>query len=95
MKMPKQHPKMSQKVANMGPKWAQVGAMLGAKIDLDPPKSEEKTTTKTTPKKHTKNRPRETCLSKGTGSAFKCKDLRRMQMRDEKCGIFHASIRVG
>ena len=47
MKMPKQHPKRSQKVANMAPKWAQVGAMLGSKIVLDPPKSEEKTTPKT------------------------------------------------
>ena len=47
MKMPKQHPKRSQKVVNMAPKWAQVGAMLGSKIVLDPPKSEEKTTPKT------------------------------------------------
>ena len=52
IKMPKRQPKMSQKVPNMAPKSAQVGAMLGSKTVLDPPKSEEKTT----PKKPSKNR---------------------------------------
>ena len=33
--MPKEHPKMSQKVANMAPNWAQVGVMVGSKIVLD------------------------------------------------------------
>ena len=51
MKMPKEHPKMSQKVPNMAPKSAQVGVMLGSKTVLDPPKSEEKTTLKTRLKK--------------------------------------------
>ena len=51
MKLPRQHPKMSQKVPNMAPKSAQVGAMLGSKTVLDPPKSEEKTTPKTRQKK--------------------------------------------
>ena len=51
IKMPKRHPKMSQKVPNMAPKSAQVGVMLGSKTVLDPPKSEEKTTPKTTQKK--------------------------------------------
>ena len=49
--MPKEHPKMYQKVVNMAPTWAQVGAMLGSKIVLDTSKSEEKTT----PKKTSKN----------------------------------------
>ena len=53
IKMPKRHPKMSQKVPNMAPKSAQVGAMLGSKAVLDPPKSEEKTTPKTRQKKTT------------------------------------------
>ena len=44
MKMPKQHPKRSQKVANMAPKWAQVGAMLGSKIYLDASKNEKNAT---------------------------------------------------
>ena len=38
---------MAEKWPKMVPKWAQVGAMLGSKIVLDPPKSEEKTTPKT------------------------------------------------
>ena len=56
--MPKQHPKISQKVANTAPKSTQVGAMLGSKTVLDPPKSEEKTTPKTTPKKKPKKTPK-------------------------------------
>ena len=55
---------MSQKVANMAPTWAQVGAMLGSKIVLDTPKSEEKTTPKTAPKNNPKNSKKKTCLSK-------------------------------
>ena len=42
---------MVQKVANMAPKSAQVGAMLGSSTVLDPPKSEEKATPKKKPKK--------------------------------------------
>ena len=42
--MPKEHPKMSKKVANMVPKWAQVGAMLGSKIVLGASKSEKNDT---------------------------------------------------
>ena len=38
--MPKEHPKMYQKVVNMAPTWAQVGAMLGSKIVLDTSKSD-------------------------------------------------------
>ena len=39
--MPKEHPKILQKVANMAPAWAQVGTMLGARdrpgtTDADP-----------------------------------------------------------
>ena len=55
---------MSQKVPNMAPKWAQVGAMLASKTVLDPPKSEEKNDTENDTEKHTKNRPRGTCVSK-------------------------------
>ena len=51
IKMPKRHPKMSQKVPNMAPKSAQVGVMLGSKNVLDPPKSQEKKTPKTKQKK--------------------------------------------
>ena len=47
MKMPKQHPKRSKKVANMAPTWAQVGAMLGSKIVLGASKSGKKATPKT------------------------------------------------
>ena len=39
--MPKEHPKMYQKVVNMAPTWAQVGAMLGSKIVLDVSKGEK------------------------------------------------------
>ena len=46
IKMPKRHPKMSQKVPNMAPKSAQVGVMLGSKTVMDPPKSEAKTMSK-------------------------------------------------
>ena len=38
--MPKEHPKMYEKVVNMAPTWAQVGAMLGSKIVLDTSKSD-------------------------------------------------------
>ena len=38
--MPKEHPKMYQKVVNMAPAWTQVGAMLGSKIVLDTSKSD-------------------------------------------------------
>ena len=38
MKLPRQHPKMLQKVPNLPPKWTQVGAMLKRKIVLDPSK---------------------------------------------------------
>ena len=41
IKMPKRHPKMSQKVPNMVPKSAQVGVMLGSKIVLDVSKGEK------------------------------------------------------
>ena len=61
--MPKQHPKRSQKVANMAPKWAQVGAMLASKTVLDPPKSAQKTTANTTPKNIN-------LCEQGTGSAL-------------------------
>ena len=43
---------MAQEVPNMAPKSNQVGAMLGSKIALDAPKSEQKTTPKAAPKKH-------------------------------------------
>ena len=43
--MPKEHPKMSQKVANRVPTWGQVGAMLGSKIVLSASKSEKKNDT--------------------------------------------------
>ena len=70
--MPKEHPKMSQKVANMAPTWAQVGAMLGSKIVLDRKKTLPKTTPKKTPKSIN-------LTDKGTGSAIKWKfeDTRR------------------
>ena len=56
---------MSQKVANMAPTWAQVGAMLGSKIVLDPFKSEEKATPRNTPQKITQKTEKiETCVSK-------------------------------
>ena len=42
MKMPKEHPKMSQHVIRMAPKSDQVGAMLGSKTVTDPLKSEAK-----------------------------------------------------
>ena len=53
--MPKEHPKMVQKVPNMAPKSAQVGAMLGSKTVLDPPKTEEKATPKTPQQKAPQN----------------------------------------
>ena len=46
MKRAKQHPKMLQHRSNMAPKSAQVGAMLGSKTVMDPPKSEAKTMSK-------------------------------------------------
>ena len=51
IKMPKRHPKMSQKVPNMAPKSAQVGVMLGSKPVLDPPRTDEKMTPKKTQQK--------------------------------------------
>ena len=56
--MPKQHPKISQKVANMASKSTQVGAMLGSKTVLDAAKSEEKQQTKTPSKKQPKTAPK-------------------------------------
>ena len=38
---------MAEKLPNMVPKWAQVGAMLGSKIVLSGSKSEKKATPKT------------------------------------------------
>ena len=40
------HPKMVQDGSNMAPKSTQVGAMLGSKTVMDPPKSEAKTMSK-------------------------------------------------
>ena len=52
--MPKEHPKMFQKVANMVPTWAHVGAMFGFKIGFDrkkmPPEKAPENTTKTNAK---------------------------------------------
>ena len=45
--MPKGHPKMYKKVANMVPKWAQVGAMLCSKIVLNASKSGKGTENRT------------------------------------------------
>ena len=42
--MPKQHPNMADKLVNMVPKWAQVGAILGSKIVLGASKSEKNDT---------------------------------------------------
>ena len=41
-------------MTNMAPKSTQVGAMLGSKTVLDPPKSAQETTPKTRPTKDTK-----------------------------------------
>ena len=41
VKIPKPHPKMSEKVANMAPRWAQDGAMLGTKTASRRPKTNE------------------------------------------------------
>ena len=49
---------MIQKVPNMVPKSTQVGAMLGSRTVLEPPKNEEKATPKETPKKKPKKTPK-------------------------------------
>ena len=54
---------MVQKVPNMAPKLAQVGAMLAPRAVMDTPKSEEKRHSKTTPKNIN-------LWMHGTGSAF-------------------------
>ena len=56
---------MSQKVSNIAPIEAQVGAMLGSRIVLDPPKSEDKTETENDSEKaRPKTTQQKTCLSK-------------------------------
>ena len=47
---------MYQKVVNMAPTWAQVGAMLGSKIVLDTSKSDTENNTEKTARKTAKKK---------------------------------------